>query len=219
MKNHQNVNSHKLTAILLYEFKNPELLQMAITHPSKQKNVKFQRLEFLGDRILAFYISLKIFALYENSDEGELSVLFANLVSTNTIAKILSPHILPYIEYTGAMSNSIVADTFEAILAAIHLDGGDVSNIIYTLWMPYINTHKDHNFKHPKNILQEMTHNNCHYNVQQNPNNINKNKENKKKQFTAKVTSKGTTAIGEGQSKKEASENAAYNLLSKLKEL
>ena len=202
-----------VTAILLYEFKDPELLNTAITHPSRQKNMSFQRLEFLGDRILAFHLSYKIFLTYEESDEGSLAVLFSNLVSANTISKITGPHILPYLKYTGVINNSIIADSFEAILGAIFLDGGDVKAIIELLWTPYLNTHKDHNFKNPKNILQEITQNNCHYNLQpQGPSSTSP-------KFTVKVTTQGTTAMGEGRSKKEASENAAHNMINKLQNL
>jgi len=202
-----------VTAILLYEFKDPDLLNTALTHPSRQKNMSFQRLEFLGDRILAFHLSYKIFLTYEESDEGSLAVLFSNLVSANTISKITGPHILPYLKYTGAINNSIIADSFEAILAAIFLDGGDVKAIIELLWTPYINAHKDHNFKNPKNILQEITQNNCHYHLQPPVTSTTAPK------FTIKVTTQGTTAIGEGRSKKEASENAAHNMIHKLQNL
>jgi ribonuclease-3 len=205
----------EITAILLYEFKDAKLLQTALTHPSKEKNITYQRLEFLGDRILSFHVAHKIFSLYENDSEGKLAVLFSHLVSADAIAKIVSPHILMHIQYTGQVNNSIIADTFESVLAAIFLDGGDVKNIIDTLWAPYINNHKNHDFKSPKNILQEITRHDCEYKLQKH---VHSNDLEKRK-FTVKVTTKGNDALGEGKSKKEASENAAYNLINKLKKL
>lgn len=208
MNNFKNQNI-PIKAILLHEFKNSDLIEHACTHPSYRKSREFQRLEFLGDRLLGLHVAHKIYHIYENSNEGQLSVLFSHLVSAAVITQITTPHILSYIKYTGALNNSIVADTFEAILAAVFLDGGDVKNIVETLWTPYINKNKNMDFTNPKNILQEITHNDCQYKVKENTDEM-------KLKFTAKASTKGTIATGEGKSKKEASENAAQNLIRKL---
>jgi ribonuclease III len=207
---HSNMINQNITTIFLYEFQNIELLKTALLHPSKEKNKGFQRLEFIGDKILAIHLSLMIYSLYPDKDEGGLSVMFADLSSANTIAEIVSFHISPYINYTGAINNNIIADTFEAIIAAIHLDGGHPKAIIELLWYPYINNNKNHNYKSPKNILQEITNNKCHYSVQE------KDMKNNKK-FVAEVYFNDVVGMGEGFSKKDATSNAANNLIEKLK--
>lgn len=207
-----------ITAILLYKFQNINLLEKALIHPSKEKNFEFQRLELLGDKIFNFCLCHIIFDKFEKKNEGDLSILLSHLISTTLIAKLVSVHISPYIQYTGTLNNSIIADTFEAIIGAIYLDSNDlsiISNIIKILWLPYIEQEKNTDFKNPKNKLQETT---PHYKCvikehKEHPkNNPNNNK------FQVKMTSNGFTGFGEGSSKKIATSNGALALLKKLEE-
>lgn len=210
--NHQN----PVKAILLYEFINSELLKMALLHPSKKKNFNFQRLELLGDKILNFHICDKIFHFFPDKNEGELSILLSHLISANTINEITYSHIENYMEYTGVLNASMVADTFEAIIGAIYLDNKNnlsvINNIINTLWLPYIEKNKHMDFKSPKNKLQEINQNYI-CNIKESNNN------NEKKKFKVEMISNGVKAIGEGFSKKEATSNGALDLLKKLENI
>lgn len=118
-----------------YTFNNINLLKTALTHSSyaneyqKESN---ERLEFLGDSVLSIIISDYMFRRLANTDEGRLSKYRATLVcehSLNEIAKKISLNKFIFLgkgeEMTGGRKRpSIVSDAFEAVLAAIYLDGG-----------------------------------------------------------------------------------------------
>ena len=76
----------EIEKILDYKFKDINLLDEALTHSSKKINYKqkkifnYERLEFLGDRILGFVISDLIFKKFPNFQEGDLSILFQNIL-------------------------------------------------------------------------------------------------------------------------------------------
>jgi ribonuclease-3 len=212
----------KVTAILLYKFNNHKLLQNALLHPSKEKNSQFQRLELLGDKLLNFHICEKIFNLFPEKNEGELSILLSHLISATIINEITSPHIGNYMEYTGSLNSSMVADAFEAIIGAIYLDSQNnfmiIKNIIDTLWLPYIDANKNIDFKSPKNKLQEM-HQDYSCKMEESYEKPQENNQNNRKKFKVEMISNGIKAVGEGFSKKEATSNGALDLLKKLESL
>jgi len=116
-----------------YYFKNTDLLKTALTHSSyanENKTQSYERLEFLGDSILSFVVSTHLYASKENIPEGEMSKLRASIVcerSLDKCAKKLRFGDYLYLskgeELTGGRSRvSILADVFEAVLAAIYLD-------------------------------------------------------------------------------------------------
>ena len=83
-----NKSYSEIEKILNYKFKDIELLNEALTHSSIKKIIKkrifnYERLEFLGDRILGFIISDLIFKKFQNFQEGELSILFKNIQMQN----------------------------------------------------------------------------------------------------------------------------------------
>lgn len=112
-----------------YHFKNAELLSTAFTHSSfaNLHNIESnERLEFLGDSILSFVVSEK---LYKNCkrDEGKLSHLRAQLVSAQNLSDIIDKLGLAtiYSKYAlSAMTINVKGDLFESLLCAIYLDGG-----------------------------------------------------------------------------------------------
>lgn len=125
----------KLTREIGYAFKNEDLLKTAFTHSSyaNEHNVQsYERLEFLGDSILSFIVSTRLFSASFHFKEGEMSKLRASIVcerSLNECAKRM--HFGEYLvlskgeDFTGGRNRaSILADVFEAVLAAIYLDGG-----------------------------------------------------------------------------------------------
>lgn len=118
-------------------FTDQSLLELALTHRSwvnehgkiRESN---ERLEFLGDAILEFVVSKEIFNQFPDKEEGYLTVLRANLVNTVSLAKLaqkLEVGKLLYLskgeEDTGGRTNtSLLANTIEAIIGALFLDGG-----------------------------------------------------------------------------------------------
>ena len=121
-----------------YSFSNRQLLRQALTHRSFVFEYEDQRLrhneslEFLGDAVLGFLVSARVFLLYPDLSEGELSKIKARLVSAVNLAKLakaigLGDFILMSRgeEKTGGrLKKTIIADAYEAVLGAVYLDGG-----------------------------------------------------------------------------------------------
>lgn len=127
-----------------YTFLDSTLLDQALCHPSKIKNKNhFERLEFLGDRVLGVVIATWLFKLYPLASEGDLTKYFSNLVSRQAlyhVAQFLSlEDYLTFIKEKNHKKNheTILSDALEAIIAALFLDGGlDVAQkFIHQFWL------------------------------------------------------------------------------------
>ena len=116
---------------LNYRFRDPELAALALTHRSVGKPNN-ERLEFLGDALLGAFVAEMLYEAHPKASEGELSRLRAQLVNGQALAAIarelelgdalkLGPGEL---KSGGFRRDSILADAFEASLAAVFLDGG-----------------------------------------------------------------------------------------------
>jgi len=120
-----------LAGSLGYEFNNADLLEQALTHRSAS-GPNNERLEFLGDAILDFFISEEIYRAFPNAPEGDLSRLRASLVKKSSLASVAKQIGLgDYLilgggerKSGGHRRNSILADTLEAIFGAVYLDSG-----------------------------------------------------------------------------------------------
>ncbi len=115
-----------------YTFKDKALLRRALTHPSTKQPEDNQRLEFLGDAVLEFCISDILYQKYPAFQEGDLTAKRAALVCEETLSILarelgigLALKMGHGEEQTlGREKPSILADAMEAVLAAVHLDGG-----------------------------------------------------------------------------------------------
>ena len=148
-----------------YSFKDPELLTLALSHRSLGR-INNERLEFLGDSILNFVVSARLFDLKSNGSEGDLTRLRARVVRGETLAELASGLKLgDYIKLGegelksgGFKRNSILANTLEAVFGAIYLDGGFESckKVIRHVCDPYIALLPEADeLKDPKTRLQE----------------------------------------------------------------
>ena len=114
-----------------YPFKNIALLKQALTHPSLGHEQN-QRLEFLGDAVLELCVSEKIYANHPEMHEGAMTRLRQKLVREEKLAEAARSVSLGEAlkmdrscEISGGRTNpSVLCDTFEAVLAAVYLDGG-----------------------------------------------------------------------------------------------
>lgn len=121
----------RLETALRHGFKDPSLLERALTHRSVGSRNN-ERLEFLGDSLLNMVIAEALFLRYPDLEEGDLSRLRASLVNQDALAELANELQLGgYIKLgPGEMKSgghrraSILADTLEAIFGAIHLDAG-----------------------------------------------------------------------------------------------
>jgi ribonuclease-3 len=131
-----------------YDFANPELLHLSLTHrsvsaddPSRSDN---ERLEFLGDAVLQVVVTDRLYREYPDLAEGQMAKIRAALVSRPTLADVaraigLGAHIemAPAEERSGGREkDSILADAMEAVIGAVYLDGGveKVTQLIEQLW-------------------------------------------------------------------------------------
>lgn len=131
-------SSESLQAALAYRFANRALLEEALTHKSyvnEQKTAGVshnERLEFLGDAVLSLIVSERLAAMQPQASEGALSKLKARLVSEAVLAGVARRLQLgPCLRLgrgeelsKGRGKDSLLADALEAVVAAVHLDGG-----------------------------------------------------------------------------------------------
>ena len=128
----QKLNFDKIETILGYAWRDRALLEQALTHPSAAKP-DYQRFEFLGDRVLGLIMAEVLLETYPQATEGELGRRHAALVREETLALVarawgLGEHIRlgsGERQSGGADKPAILADTVEAILGAMYLDGGE----------------------------------------------------------------------------------------------
>jgi ribonuclease III len=128
-----------LQAHIGYSFADPSLLAKALTHVSalapsqSQRRVEsYQRLEFLGDRVLGLAVSEMLFEHFPDAEEGELSRRLADLVRKESCAEVARGWGLGEVvrlgegeaQTGGAMKSAILGDVCESILGAVFLDGG-----------------------------------------------------------------------------------------------
>jgi len=132
------MHAHELEKIIGHKFKQPELLQEALTHPSlahEQGNNTLahnQRMEFLGDAVLQLMLTDRIYALYPSFPEGELTQVRAHLANRHTLHRRAQEINLGNFLLLGKGEESSggrerlsnLADAFEALLGAVYLDGG-----------------------------------------------------------------------------------------------
>ena len=152
-----------LTDQLGYEFKDESLLKTSLTHPSFSKKNNYERLEFLGDRVLGLIISDVIFHSYPNDSEGNLAKKISFLVCKNTLIKIadelrLEKHFIISKNIKENSFDSIKANSLEAVIAAIYLDSNfsNTYKIVKKLWNNCIQK-INLDYHDPKSKLQEWS--------------------------------------------------------------
>lgn len=215
-----------------YQFNDKEKIKLAFTHSSyanEHRNTiseNNERLEFLGDAVLDMIVSEYIYKKFPKMPEGELTKLRAGVVCEGSLAKIAREFDFgKYLllgkgeECTGGRNrDSILADAFEAVIGAICLDGGidAVGKYIMSFMEKAIDDMKI-NFRtldrktHLQEIIQKNSKNPIVYKI------IDEKGPDHDKVFVAEVYyDNNTLGIGEGKSKKEAEQNAAYNALEKI---
>lgn len=217
-----------LESKLNYKFNNIKLLKNALTHSSYANEVRNgltsnERLEFLGDSILSIIVSEYIYKHYPNMPEGELTRLRSSLVCEKALCGFSRElEIGKYLllgkgedKGGGRERDSILADAFEAVLAAIYLDGGmEVArrHVMNFVLRELKNTHEDDTFKDYKTLLQEI--------IQRNPEEsvtyilTDEKGPDHDKTFTVEVhLNSNVIGKGSGSSKKRAEQMAAMQAL------
>ncbi len=151
-----------------YRFDRPQLLLQALTHPSLQPGSAgrgpYERLEFLGDRVLGLVVADMLYRRFANENEGALARRHAALVRREALARVAGQIGLAEAlalsrgeEETGGRQNiGTLADATEAVLGALFADGGlaAASPLITRLWTPLMEEMADPP-KDAKTALQE----------------------------------------------------------------
>lgn len=212
---------------LQYSFKNKKLLLNALTHSSYANEARDgissnERLEFLGDSVLSIVVSEYIYKQFSNLPEGELTKLRASLVCEKSLCSFSKE--LNLGEYLrlgkgeekggGRERASILADAFEAVLAAIYLDGGfeNAKTHVMRFVKDELKHTDDEVFKDYKTALQEI--------IQRNPEEsvtyilTGESGPDHDKVFEVEVKlNSNTIGRGKGKSKKQAEQFAAKEAL------
>ncbi len=207
-----------------YVFKDKALLKRALTHSSYANEtgtgLDNERLEFLGDSVLGFITAEYLFKLYRDKAEGELTKKRANAVCEKTLFEYAEKINLGDMillgrgeEHTGGRHRpSVVSDAFEALIAAIYLDGGIEEAEKFVL--PFIETSVEQKpiFKDYKSTLQEV--------LQQNPTEhfeyivVGESGPDHNKEFVVEIhMNSNVIGRGKGSSKKKAEQQAAKSAL------
>ena len=209
-----------------YSFNQKALLRLALTHASAAEArtalKTYQRLEFLGDRVLGLSISDYLFEHYPKAEEGELSKRLTSFVRKEACANraktlLLGGHIIlgaGEAQSGGREKPAILADVMEAVLGAIFVDSNyeTVKQVILKIWQPLLDGAQT-SFQDPKTALQEWAHTHRYGNPAYEV--IDKSGPDHNPNFTMQVViTDDIVAIGQGSSKREAEQNAAKALLS-----
>lgn len=223
------MNIEELEKKIEYEFKNKELLIKALTHTSYayENNVESnEKLEFLGDSILEFISSKYLFNNYKKLKEGEMTKVRATVVCEESLHKVALKHNFSDFLYLGKsessnsanFSKAILADSVEALIAAIYLDSNleNAENfIIKNLEESIKNASENVGIKDYKTVLQEKLQ--IHGNVDIKYYIVRESGPDHNKMFESKVECNGKVlGKGTGKTKKASEMMAAKDALENL---
>jgi len=207
-----------------HEPKDAALFERAVSHSSAGPD-SYERLEFLGDRVLGLVIARELYDRYPKEPEGNLSKRYNALVARETCAEVgRELGVPPQIrlgkqarEDGASQSDNVVGDVVEALIGALLIDAGidAAQRFVLGAWGPYLEG-QGRAPQHPKSALQELAAaRHCkapNYEV------VGRSGAHHAPVFTVSVTVKGLgEATAEGSSKQEAETAAAEALLSQLK--
>ena len=201
-----------------------KLFDAAFTH-SSSRGESYERLEFLGDRVLGLVVARWLYERFPNEPEGKLSQRFNTLVARETCGEVGRELGLPALIRLGKQarddganwSDNVLGDVVEALIGAVFLDAGlDAAEaLVKRLWTPLVEGQRRAP-KHPKSSLQELAAakslGNPDYEL------VRRSGTQHQPSFIVRVTIPTLgEAEGQGTSKQEAETAAAQALLDKLK--
>ncbi|MGW8324951.1 MAG: ribonuclease III [Desulfobacterales bacterium] len=217
---------------LRYEFKNLDFLAESLRHSSfVNENLDLdiqdnERLEFLGDAVLNLVVGHMLMVRYPDLKEGDMSKMRANLVNESQLASIAQEMNLGSylqlgkgeIQTKGWEKPSILANTFEAVIAAIYLDGGfdaafKIIDVHFSILLESVDMSTvNHDFKSQvQEIIQMRQQKMPVYTV------VHESGPDHEKTFRVRLNAGEIQTEGEGKSKKAAEQNAAKKCLKLLK--
>ena len=218
-------SAENLTALqrsIGYQFSDLGLLQQALTHKSHSKTNN-ERLEFVGDAVLGYLVGSMLYRNYPHVQEDALSLMRAQLVRGKTLAQVAMRLNLPdYLQLGsgelrsgGRQRASILADALEAVIGAVHEDGGieQAQQLVQKLFADLTQGLDAESLKDPKTRLQELLQGNGldlpTYTVEQ------VSGADHQRQYTVKceVPSLAVQAVAADSSRRSAEKAAAHEVL------
>ncbi|MGB1361095.1 MAG: ribonuclease III [Alphaproteobacteria bacterium] len=209
-----------ITKILGHDFKDKNLLVKAFTHRSvSSANDSYERLEFIGDRVIGLAVSDILIEKFPNAKEGELARRHTAIVRAEALAEIAKQ--CDFGKYIRVSDNSetmqsnekILSDVVEACAGALYIDGGmdAVMGFFKKFVLELVDVQVD-DLKDSKTRLQEWAQKNKHgipsYEISE------RTGPDHSPEFAVKVSVSGFDDVsGTGKSKQEASQNAALNFM------
>lgn len=204
---------------ILNEIRDGKNFKKAVTLAIGGRVAAYERLEFLGDRVLGLVIADLLYKTFPSEKEGDWAVRFTSLVKEHTLAEVSKKLGLDNELITNEdklrQNESILADVCEAVLGVIYLEKGleTVKKFVFPLWLPYLNE-KIMSVKDFKTQLQEWSQKNKgvipEYRV------LSKTGPEHEPCFEVEVSVPDVgSAVAKGTSKKEAMVSAAKELLLK----
>ena len=216
-------NLKNIEKIINLKFNDKDLLSKSFIHKSYNKEINNEKLEFLGDRVIGLIISKKLLNLYPNEKEGIIDKKFASLVNKKTCAKVFRSLNLKKFIKTGnsfktirSADERLLSDTCEALIGAVYLDQGFINTekFVLNIWRHFIKDSKIIELD-PKTKIQEFSLKKFKklpiYKT------IKKTGPNHNPFFQVSVQIENSKKyIGQGNSKKNAEQNAASKLIRNL---
>jgi ribonuclease-3 len=159
-------NFQEFYKIISYNFRDESLLKMALTHPSlntkNSQNFNYERLEFLGDKVLSLVIGEYLMNKFPDENEGNLSKRHAGLVAGSTLAQIATKIDLPQMlmlsfgeqKIGGNLNKNNLENALEALIGAIYLDANfiEAKKFILNFWQDFF----DKNILPPQDFISKL---------------------------------------------------------------
>ena len=211
-----------LENIIQYKFKNQSLLRQALTHTGRSSKIgeNYERLEFLGDRVLGLSIASLLYRAFPNEPEGSLSPRFVGLVCRDTVATMAKKLQLDKYMFVNddeiRNNDNVLCDICEAVIGAIFMDSDCETAVKFVdaHWKDLI----DKNIAPPKDAkttLQEYSFARSMglpiYTLEKR-----EGSEHEPVFYISVKLSNGLSAIGQGKNKKQAEQNAATIMLKRI---
>ena len=209
----------KMIAVLRTKFKDPGLFDMALQLAKNGQKAGYERLEFLGDRVVGIIVSEMLYKAFPNEPEGDLAKRFVQLVCAKTLAKIATlwgiNDIVRNEDRKLGHSKNVLSDVCEALLGGLYLDSGleAVKEVMAPTWNPIMMSY-EHAPQDYKSKLQEWSQRNFQvlpvYQLleQTGPAHM--------PEFTVSAEAGPYRKLAKGSSRKQAEQNAAIEILKEI---
>ncbi len=200
-------------------FKNIELYEKATHLALAGQKAGYERLEFLGDRVLGIIVAEMLYNAYPNEAEGLLAKRFVALTCGKTLAKVTKTWNLDAFSDKSAKcirhNKSILSDVCESIIGALYLDQGldAAKNFVQPIWEPLMRSY-EHAPQDSKSALQEYSQKN--FGVLPIYTLVEQHGQSHAPEFTVKVEAGPYVKMSKGGSIKKAEQEAAYLLLQEI---